>query len=81
MFNFLSSIKNDYNCAQIQSIEDHIKKLKGFISKCDQKIHDEMRDRDHYDDQITKAMEKRLDLIEMMDEAGTSSISNQHKLA
>lgn len=81
MFNFLASIKTDYACAQIESIEAHIEKLQEYIRKCDQKIHNEMRDRDHYDEQITKAMEKRLDLIEMMDEASTSPITKTHQLA
>ena len=80
MFNFLASIQNDYTCAQISSIDEQIKKLRNDIRKCDQKIHDEQRDRDHYDEQITKAMEKRLDLIEIMDEASTPSIKN-HQLA
>jgi len=73
MFKFLSSIKCDYTCAQISSVEERIVKLEEYIKECKQRSYDLEREMDHYEDQLTKAMEKRLDLFDKMDAAATTS--------
>lgn len=82
MFNFLSSIKADFTNAQIAAIEDRIVKLSEYIKECNERARELEREIDHYEDQLIKAMEKRLDLIEIMDAAPTTStIKNTQKLA
>jgi uncharacterized coiled-coil DUF342 family protein len=82
MFNFLSSIRVDFTNAQIASTEERIDTLNKYIKECKERAYDLEREIDHYEDQLVKSMEKRLDLIDMMEVAPTTSITKQtHKLA
>jgi uncharacterized coiled-coil DUF342 family protein len=82
MFNFLSSIRVDFTNAQIASTEERIDTLNKYIKECKERAYDLEREIDHYEDQLVKSMEKRLDLIDMMEAAPTTSITKQtHKLA
>lgn len=82
MFNFLSSIRHDYVCCQIESVEKRINDIEAYIKECDESIYNLRREKDHYEEVLIKEMEKRLDLIEIMDAAPTTStIKQTHKLA
>jgi len=83
MLNFLSSIRHDYTCAQIEAVEDRISKLNTYIKECKERMYELDREMDHYEDQLTKSMEKRLDLIETMDaiEATSTRTHSTQKLA
>jgi len=81
MFNFLSSIRADFTNAQIAATEERIIKLEQYIAECKERARELDREQDHYEDQLIKAMEKRLDLIEMMEAAPTASTQTSQKLA
>lgn len=81
MFNFLASIRADFTSAQIDAVEDRITKLKMYITECKERMHDLEREQDHYEDQLIKAMEKRLDLIETMEATPIASTQTSQKLA
>ncbi len=82
MFNFLSSIRADFTNAQIASVEERIENLNTYIRECKDRKYDLDREIDHYENQLIKSMEKRLDLIEIMEAAPTAStIKTTQKLA
>ncbi len=74
MFKFISSIRHDFTCAQISSVEERIDNLNAYIREAKDRKYDLEREIDHYEDQLVKSMEKRLHLIELMEAAPTSSI-------
>jgi chromosome segregation ATPase len=71
---FLSSIRHDYSCAQIAATEERISTLEEYISECKTRMRDLDREIDMYEDQLLKTMEKRLDLIELMDATDNAPI-------
>jgi hypothetical protein len=72
---FLSSIRHDYSCAQIAATEERINTIEEYISECKARMYELDREINMYEDQLVKTMEKRLDLIEMMDAAESAPIT------